>query len=198
MFTHRCSPARLFGSVALALIVAAPLALHAAAPDAGPSATEILQQAESQARAQHKNIMLDSGASWCINCKLYNRMIDDPSIGTILRRHFVFITMNTGERPNDHRHANTPGGVDFENSVGGKDAGWPFLVILNADGKPLVDSNRPDAESRSGKSNIGYPAAPEEVDWFITMLRSTTPTLSQHDLDTVHAWLTAQAAQLPH
>lgn len=198
MHTRRFSPARIFGAVALAFLAALPIAMRAATPDAGPSATEILQQAESQARVQHKNIMLDFGASWCINCKLYNRMIDDPSIGTILRRHFVFITMNTGERPNDRHHANTPGGVAFESSVGGKGAGWPFLVILNASGQPLTDSNRPDSKSRSGKSNIGYPAAPEEVDWFITMLRRTTPTLSQRDLDSIHAWLTAQAAQLPH
>ena len=196
MFTHRCSPARLFGSVVLAIIVASPLALHAATPDSGPSAAEILQQAEAQAHAQHKNIMLDFGASWCINCKLYNRMIDDPSIGSILRRDFVFINMNTGERPRDRHHANTPGGVAFENSVGGMHAGWPFLVILSASGQPLIDSNRPDPKSRYGKSNIGYPAAPEEVDWFITMLRRSAPSLSQHDLDTVHAWLTAQAAQL--
>jgi hypothetical protein len=196
MFTHRLSPARIFGAVALALLAASPIALRAATPDAGPSATKILQQAESQARAQHKNIMLDFGASWCINCKLYNRMIDDPSVGAILRRHFIFITMNTGERPSDHHHANTPGGVAFEDSVGGQGAGWPFLVILNASGQPLIDSNRPDAKSRSGKSNIGYPAAPEEVDWFITMLRRTAPALSQHDLSTIHAWLTAQAAHL--
>lgn len=196
MFTQRFSPARLFGYVALVLIAASPLTLRAAAPNAGPSATEILQHAESQARAQHKNIMLDFGASWCINCKLYDRMLNDPSIGGILNRHFIFITMNTGERPNDSRHANTPGGIAFENSIGGKGAGWPFLVILSADGKPLVDSNRPDPRSDSGKSNIGYPVAPEEVDWFVTMLRRSTPSFSEHDLDTVHAWLTAQAARL--
>lgn len=196
MLTHRFSPARLFGVVALAFLATSPLALRAATPNAGPSATDILQQAESQARAQHKSIMLDFGASWCINCKLYNRMIDDPSIGAILRRNFIFITMNTGERPSDRHHANTPGGVAYENSVGGKGAGWPFLVILNANGKPLIDSYRPDSKSPSGKSNIGYPAAPEEVDWFVTMLRRAAPSLSQHDLETVHAWLTAQAAHL--
>ncbi|MGH9588519.1 MAG: DUF255 domain-containing protein [Acidobacteriaceae bacterium] len=196
MFAQRFSPARVVGAVAVVLIAVSPLTLRAAGPNAGPSAAAILQQAESQARGEHKNILLDFGASWCINCKLYDRMVDDPTVGAILNRHFIFITMNTGERPNDSRHANTPGGVAFENSVGGKGAGWPFLVILNADGKPLVDSNRPDSRSRSGKSNIGYPAAPEEVDWFVAMLRRSTPSISRHDLDTVHAWLTAQAARL--
>ena len=140
MFTRRLSPARLVGVITLAFLAASPLTLRAAAPNAGPPAAAILQRAESQAHAQHKNIMLDFGASWCINCKLYDRMIDDPSIGPILSRHFIFITMNTGERANDSRHANTPGGVAFEDSVGGKGAGWPFLVILNPDGKPLIDS----------------------------------------------------------
>ncbi len=199
MFLHRFSPARFIGAVALAVTCSAsPLMLRAATPDAGPSATEILERAESQAHAQHKNIMLEFGASWCINCKLYDRMLDDPSMHAVLSRHFVFITMDTGERPNDPRHADTPGGVAFENSIGGKDAGWPFLVILNADGKPLVDSYRPDPKSNSNKDNIGYPVLPQEVDWFIVMLHRSTPALSQQDLATVRAWLTARAATIQH
>ncbi|HEV2134049.1 MAG TPA: thioredoxin family protein [Terracidiphilus sp.] len=176
---------------------AAPFALHAAKPHAGPSAAQILDRAESQARAEHKNILLAFGASWCSNCRLYDRMLADASMHAILSPHFVFTTMDTGEHPNDHRHANTPGAVDFENSIGGKDAGWPFLVILNSGGKPIVDSYRPDPKSKTG-DNIGYPVLPQEVDWFVEMLRRGAPSLSQNELASVHAWLTAQAAQIHH
>jgi Thioredoxin-like len=185
-------------AVVLAILLSAsPLMLHAATPDPDSSAAQILQRVKSQARAEHKNILLEFGASWCINCKLYDRMLDNPSMHAILGPHFVFAYMDSGEHPHDSRHANTPGAVDFENSIGGKDAGWPFLVILNPDGKPLVNSNRPDPESKAG-DNIGYPVLPQEVDWFITMLHRGAPSISPQELAGVHAWLTAQAAKLPH
>lgn len=198
MLIRSFSPARLTRFVALAVALSAsPLWLHAAKADAGPSAAQILHRAESQARAEHKNIMLEFGASWCINCKLYDRMLDDQSMHAILSRYFVFTTMDTGERPNDLQHADTPGGVAFEDSIGGKNAGWPFLVILSANGKPIVDSDRPDPKSKIG-DNIGYPVLPQEVNWFIVMLRRGAPTISRHELASVHAWLTARAATIPH
>jgi len=180
-------------------LVVSPLMLRAAAvPDGGPSAAAILHSAETQARAEHKSILLEFGASWCINCKLYDRLLNDPAMHAILSRHFVFTSMDTGEMPSDTKHADTPGGVAFENSIGGKGAGWPFLVILNADGKPVVDSFRPDPKSKTGKANIGYPVLPQEIDWFMTMLRRGAPPLSPQDRAQVRAWLTAEAAKIQH
>lgn len=196
---RRFSPDHFIAAAALVITLAAsPLMLRAATPNAGSSAAEILQAAESQARAGHKNIMVEFGASWCINCKLYDRLLNDPSMHAILSRHFVFAAMDTGERPGNTLYADTPGGVSFENSIGGKNAGWPFLVILSTDGRPIVDSYRPDPKSKTGKNNIGYPVAPEEVDWFIEMLRRGAPSISQQDLTSVRAWLTARAGALLH
>ena len=198
MLTHRYSLTHLTGAIVIAITLsAAPLGLCAAAPNKGPSASQILHNAESQARSGHKNIMLEFGASWCINCKLYDRMLNDHSMRAILNRYFVFTTMDTGERPNELHQADTPGGVAFENSIGGKDAGWPFLVILNADGKLIVNSYRPDEKSSTG-DNIGYPVLPQEVDWFIVMLHRGAPSMSQHDLNKIHAWLTSKAATILH
>lgn len=195
---HGFAPRRSIRAVAVTIAFAATtFALHAAKPDPGPSAAQILERAESQARAEHKNILLEFGASWCSNCRLYDRMLADASMHTILSPHFVFTAMDTGEHPNDHRHANTPGAVDFENSIGGKDAGWPFLVILDSSGKPIVDSYRPNRKSKSG-DNIGYPVLPQEVDWFVEMLRRGAPSLSRNELASVHAWLTAQATKIHH
>jgi thiol-disulfide isomerase/thioredoxin len=191
-------PTRRFSrSLALALALAAsPLLLRAAEPTGGPAAAAILHRAEAQARAQHKNILLEFGASWCINCKLYDRMLDDPTLSPILHRYFVFTTMDTGEMPNDHKHADTPGGVAYENSIGGKGAGWPFLVVLSPEGKPIVNSFRPDPGSKDGKANIGYPALPVEIDWFMTMLHRGAPAMSAADRAKVRAWLEAQAKTL--
>ncbi|MFT4112626.1 thioredoxin family protein [Silvibacterium sp.] len=191
--------ARRKGMIAAAMVLAAaPLPLSASSADAGTSTSAILSQAESQAHAEHKNILVDFSASWCGNCRLYDRFLADPQMRPILSRAFVFVTLDTGEREGDPKHANTPGGVDFESSIGGKNEGFPWLVMLDADGKPIVSSDRPDPRAKSGKDNIGYPVAPEEVDWFVEMLRRAAPQLNPQDLASVHEWLTARAAPLLH
>jgi thiol-disulfide isomerase/thioredoxin len=179
------------------MLMASPLAFSAA-PEAGLSAAEILSQAEAQGRAEHKNILLDFSASWCGNCRLYEHFLADPQMNGILSRAFVFVTMDTGERQGDAKHANTPGGVDFEKSIGGKDEGFPWLAMLDTNGKPIVSSDRPDPTVKSGKSNTGYPDSPEEIGWFVEMLRTGAPQLSQQDLANVHAWLTAHSSTHHH
>ena len=187
---------RLIRSIAVMAALAAMPLLVLAAPVAGPSAAVILHRAEAKARAGHRNIMLEFGASWCVNCKLYHRMLEEPALHGILSRAFVFASMDTGEMPNDRQHANTPGGVALENSLGGKGAGWPFLVILNPEGKEIVNSYRPDAKSKTDRANIGYPVLPQEVDWFMTMLRRGAPSMSPQDRSWVRAWLTAEAKKI--
>lgn len=181
-------------AVALPSIAGLPT-LAATPPAGGPSAAAILAQAEAEARAQHKNILLSFGASWCVNCRLFDQFLADPQIHPILSRAFVFATMVTGEFPNS-KYANTPGGVAYEESIAGKDVGFPFLVMLDADGKPIVDSYRPTPESPGGRDNIGYPVAPAEVDWFVEMLRRAAPQLRPQELAQVRAWLTARASTM--
>lgn len=197
MLLRRFLPARAQLCLVLACLLAAAPWAHAAAPE-GDSAEAILHRAEGQALAEHKNILLEFGASWCVNCRLYDRFLADPQMHALMSRAFVFTTMDTGESATDTKHANTPGGAAFENFIGGEDAGWPFLVILDASGKPIVDSSRPDPKSKTGKSNIGYPVAPEEIAWFVEMLRRGAPSLSDEDLSHVQAWLAAYSSGQHH
>jgi hypothetical protein len=170
---------------------------HAAGME-GPSASVILHRAELEARAEQKNILLEFGASWCVNCRLYDRMLHDRAMHGILNKAFVFTTMDTGEQPGDKLHRNTPGGVAFENSVGGKNAGWPYVVVLNPEGKVIVSSMRPDAKAKGGRTNIGYPVLPVEIDWFMTMMRRGAPELKATDLAEIRGWLTSAAHGILH
>lgn len=168
------------------------------AEQAQPSAQAILHKAEAEARAEHKNILVEFGASWCVNCHLYEHMLENSQIHNILGRYFVFVPMDTGEMPADSRHHNTPGGKSFEATVGGKGAGWPYIVVLNDRGRPLIDSMSPDTKAPGGRTNIGYPVLPVEVDWFMTMLHRGAPAMTKAESAQVRAWLTAQANKILH
>jgi hypothetical protein len=63
--------------------------------------------------------------------------------------------------------------------------GFPFIEMTDENGKPIVNSyidGKPD-------ENIGYPVLPQEIDWYMEMLKRAAPTLSAADLDTTRSWL---------
>ena len=150
---------------------------------AGKSADEVMAHLESDAASSNKHILLQFGASWCGNCKLFERFLNDPAIHPIMTKAFVFGEMATGEHGPQTRYTNLPGGVALQASLGGKTSGWPYLVMLDEHGTLLATSDRP----KSG--NIGYPATPDEIAWFVTMLRKSAPKLSEQELATVQNWL---------
>jgi thiol:disulfide interchange protein len=171
--------------LALALLTSVPFATAQTAPL--PAAQDVMAHAEAKAAAEHKNILLTFSASWCGPCKMFERFLQDPTIHPIMDKSFVMDRLDVGERPTDTKHADSPGGEALMASLGGKNVGYPFIVMLDPAGKPIVDS------LRTGKpdSNVGYPALPIEVDWFMQMLQKAAPSLSPQETATIHAWLTA-------
>jgi hypothetical protein len=68
----------------------------------------------------------------------------------------------------------------------GAHAGLPFYVFLDASGRKIGDSNgMPDG------SNIGFPATPQEVDRFMSVLDRTAPRLDAAGRAAVLGYLTA-------
>jgi len=173
--------------IAAALLL--PTALHAE-----PTANDILAQARATAAAQHKNILLVFSASWCGPCHMFKHFLDDPAIAPIMNKAFVITTLDADEHPTDTKHHDTPGAVDLRASLGGSaGVGIPYIVILNPAGHPIINSLRPDPKAPAG-GNIGYPALPAEIDWFMQMLQKSAPTLTPQDTATIHAWLTAHGS----
>jgi len=172
--------------IAAALIL--PTALHAE-----PTANDILSQARATATAQHKNILLIFSASWCGPCHMFQHFLDDPTIAPIMNKAFVITTLDADEHPTDTKHHDTPGAVDLRAKLGGAAVGIPYLVMLTPAGHPIVNSLRPDPSAPAG-GNIGYPAVPAEIDWFMQMLQKSAPTLTPQDTATIHAWLTAHGS----
>ena len=86
---------------------------------------------------------------------------------------------------------NTPGGAEVMAKLGGKNAGLPFFAFLDAKGEAIVNSLRPVAGKPAGE-NIGHPAAPEEIDWFLVMVKKAAPAISPEELKALEDPLRAQ------
>ena len=181
----------LTATLSLALMMPVAVA-QTTQPGNGATADTVMAQVESQAAAEHKSILVAFGASWCGNCRLFERFLADPAIHPIMGKAFVFADLDTGERANDQRHANIPGGRARQTSLGGAQAGYPYLVMLDAKGKLLAGSMRP-VEHKAAE-NIGYPDSPSEIEWFLEMLKRSAPALTPDDLATIHTWLSLHSS----
>jgi thiol-disulfide isomerase/thioredoxin len=167
--------------VAFALLTSMPAT---AAPRA--SAGQVLAAAKAQAASEHKVVFLIFGASWCGPCHALDAFLAAAEIRPILEKHFVFANVNIQEQLGKHPELNTPGAEKLAGEFGGTE-GVPFIVFLNSGGAPIVTSNRPVPGGTA--ENIGYPDAPEEIDWFMVMLKKSVPELTPGDAHTIETWL---------
>lgn len=154
------------------------------------SADALFAQSKTAAAAEHKNVLLVFSASWCGPCKLYERFLEDPEMMAITAKAFVVQRIDVGEQPGDPKHADTPDGVALRTALGAQgEPGYPFIVITDANGNPIVNSYR----NGIADDNIGYPAVPKEFDWYIEMLKHAAPALSPAELAATRNWLQAHA-----
>jgi hypothetical protein len=57
--------------------------------------------------------------------------------------------------------------------------------MTDEDGTVLTTSNR----NNDKRENVGYPASPSEIDWYIEMLKRAAPSLSADELGATRKWL---------
>lgn len=175
------------------LFLTAILASALTAPSfAASTADSLFAQARTEAVQQHKHVLLVFSASWCGPCKFYERFLEDPQMRPITEKAFIIQRVDVGERPGDSRHTDTPGGVKLRTALGAvQEPGFPFIVITDENGSPIVNSYVQNDPS----NNIGYPVLPSEIDWYIEMLKRGAPSLSAEDLAATRSWLKAHAPQ---
>jgi hypothetical protein len=58
-----------------------------------------------------------------------------------------------------------------------KEAGIPWFVFLDGDGKAVIDSTDPD------NGNVGFPAADSEIAWFKVMLEKVAKRITREDIE---------------
>ena len=129
-------------------------------------ARTVLKEALSRAAAEDKRVLLHFGAPWCGWCHRLDDFLARPEIATLVGKDYLDIKIDT-ER--------MPGGQEVLEEYCKKQGGIPWTVILDASGKPLTNSDGPNG-------NIGYPAEPQEIAHFLSMLKQTARTLNADDL----------------
>ena len=143
----------------------------------------MVSDAVSLARAAHKTVLIEFGASWCTWCRSFAAFVAAPDTGPILSANFVVVNLVVRER-DDKVALEHPGGSALMDRWGGASAGLPFYVFLDATGHKIADSNAmPDG------TNIGFPAVPKEISAFMTLLETAAPRLTAADRATLDAYL---------
>lgn len=140
---------------ALALVATAPASADPEYPKMGPDIFDVhadgdaqIAAALSQAKAEHKRVILDFGANWCIWCRrLHTTFENDVSVADALNRGFVVVMVDVNHRIDPKRNADVI--ARYGNPVV---HGIPVLVVLDSDGRQLTTKDTGELEEGPGHS----------------------------------------------
>lgn len=141
---------------ALALLLAAPVGAEPEYPKMGPDiydaradGEQLVGDALRRASAEHKRVIVDMGANWCIWCRrLHATFEGNPSVSAALERGFVVVMLDVNTRNGTKRNAALVG--RYGNAPASH--GIPVLVVLDADGKQLTTKDSGELEDGEGHS----------------------------------------------
>ncbi len=140
-----------------------------------PSAESVLNQSYAQAAKEHKKVLLIFHASWCGWCKKMTASLNDPACKKMFDDHYVTVYLDVLEHKGEESKEN-PGGLDVLKKYEAVDAGLPFWLVLDDKGTTLATSAMPPAGATTAKpaDNVGCPTEPNEVEYFVKVLKQTS------------------------
>ena len=147
-------------------------------------AATILKKAVAQAKAEHKNVFVKYGASWCKWCKKMDMEMKSDACKAYFDNHYVIVDFVVNESSNK-KNLETPGAMELLQSWHGEKAGLPFWVVLDDQGALLEDSFDEKGQ------NLGCPVSPKEVAQFVEILKKTS-TLKQKELNVITTVFTSK------
>lgn len=171
-------------SVVLALALAAlASSVGPAAAQTPPPASEVVATALKRSADGQKAVLIEFGASWCVWCRNFEAFVKSPDAGPVLARYFTIVNLTVHER-DDKKGLENPGGTALMDGWNGAKAGLPFYVFLNGAGEKVADSN-----AMPNGSNIGFPAVPDEIRAFVSLMQRAAPGLTASDRDVLSGYL---------
>jgi thioredoxin-related protein len=157
------------------------------APPRPPSAETLVDAAVRVAQSENKGVLIHFGATWCKWCKRLDAAFESPELAGIFHDNFVLMHL-TVQESDDKADTENPGAEALMADFGASQAGIPIYLFLDKHGRRLASSLAlPDG------SNIGYPAAPEEIAAFEGLLEKTAPHMTAGQRETVSSYLRSHA-----
>ena len=96
---------------------------------ADANAAQEIRQALAAAGKQHKNVLLDFGGNWCLDCHVLDNAFHQPRIAPLLNNNYVLVHVDVGRYEKNLDLAKKYH-VDLEKGV-------PSLAVLDARGNVL-------------------------------------------------------------
>lgn len=157
----------------LALSVFAAVLLNAQNPPL--SADRVLKEATVLAAREGKNVIIIFHASWCGWCHKMDSSMNDKGCKKFFDDNYIIRHLVVHESKGK-KNLENPGADKMLLKYAGADSGIPFWLVFDKDGNLLADSQiRPDGAGLDTKGqNSGCPAQPEEVDYFLMVLKKTS------------------------
>ncbi|HKV98642.1 MAG TPA: thioredoxin family protein [Vicinamibacterales bacterium] len=133
-----------------------------------------IADALSQARGDHKYVLLDFGADWCVDCRVLEEAFRDPAIAPFLKLHFHVVRIDVGEF--------FKGGDAFKNRSVAQRYG---VADPNETGVPVLVTLDPDGQVVYGTSRVHWAAARQfNLGDVLLYLRKTLPPTTVSRLET--------------
>lgn len=134
-------------------------------------AEAVFADAQKHAAKTDKLVFVQCSTPFCGWCRRLEDFFHDQA--AILDLDYVPVKIDIARMKN---------GREVAERIGFKEGGVPWSAIVDAEGKVLVTSDGP-------QGNIGYPAAPEEIAYFLVMLTKTTRHMSGEQIAAIETAL---------
>lgn len=179
------------------LFVSSLLAIAVVANAEVKSSDMLMKEAFARAKAEKKTVLMSFHASWCGWCHKFDDFLKQPEIKKIWDSRIVMVWITALESPEKKSDEN-PGWESWMKKVGGENQGIPYMAFFDGNGKMKLTSNRTadKANAKDKGGNIGYPAAPEEIAWFMKMLKESAPNVTESERKTIEDSLKAVAKEI--
>jgi thiol:disulfide interchange protein len=93
------------------------------------NAVQDIRQALATASKQHKNVLLDFGGNWCLDCHVLDNAFQQPKIAPLLNSNYVLVHVDVGKYDKN---------LDVAKKYHADlDKGVPSLAVLDAKGNVL-------------------------------------------------------------